>query len=151
MGFGGKLGIDATRKLPEEKQLQVQTQRNEQLPEITYLLNNIPNILKIKVFELAPFRFVLLISASETNVSLQQLKEQIVRSLSINNVDVIILTDSFISLDDFESLIWYCLNNTDPGRDCTIINEISLNHPILFIDAQRKIKDEKRFQRNGQM
>ena len=141
MGFGGKLGIDATQKFPEEIQSQPTCQKEELLPDATYLLNNLPEIRQARIFEFSLLKFALLFSVEESVQSVDQLLNHLLSSSSINNVVVIILVESFAYFEDISYLLWYGLNNTDPGRDCSIVNAINDGHPIFYMDARRKIKD----------
>lgn len=145
MGFGGKMGIDATRKLPEELQTIEIEQKTWHKFEITDLLNKIPNILQAKIFELSPFKLALFISVKES-ASEVSLKDQLLNLPEHSNVTVMILADSIACFDEYSYLLWYCLNNTDPRRDCSLVR--TANSSLLFIDARRKVKTAGKFQRD---
>jgi 4-hydroxy-3-polyprenylbenzoate decarboxylase len=147
MGFGGKLGIDATQKFPEEEQTQLSGKERDAFPDITYLLNNITDAIHIKAFELSHNRYSLLVSLKDTAGFIPAQVKEIFNANGLTNVAVIILGDSFATFDNFSYLLWYCLNNTDPGRDCTIVYNLNSNNSILCIDSRRKISKEGTFLR----
>jgi 4-hydroxy-3-polyprenylbenzoate decarboxylase len=147
MGIGGKLGIDATQKLPEEMDPGVEDQKTTDSPDITYVLNNFPEIEQAKILDLSKHKRVMLISVNEEGSAIMDFQTQILSIPHINNVDVIILTDPAVLFDDLPNLIWYCLNNIDPERDCLILKPINSKKSILYIDARRKIWKEQNFQR----
>ena len=147
-GIGGKILLDLTEKLPEEK------------ASDTYLYdcnpNKIDKLLKeselnLFGFSTALFNFsasVLLISVDKTLVStVKEMANSVLSVLKDSLPKILLVVDKEISLNNLYLLFWYASGNTDPARDCFEYHNAS-GQPTLVVDGTRKSFASDRFPRN---
>ncbi len=142
MGFGGKLGIDITTKLPEEIQLSESNKNIHVLPDSDLIIKSFPEVVQVNILKIRSNRSILLLSLRDDTSLSNELETKILKTEGLNNADIILLLDSFADFGNIESLLWYCMNNTDPGRDCRLIRNSPSGNPVLYIDARRKLQKE---------
>ncbi len=147
-GIGGKILLDLTEKLPEEK------------ASDTYLYdcnpNKIDKLLKeselnLFGFSTALFNFsasVLLISVDKTLVStVKEMANSVLSVLKDSLPKILLVVDKEISLNNLYLLLWYASGNTDPARDCFEYHNAS-GQSTLVVDGTRKSFASDRFPRN---
>ncbi len=136
LGFGGKMGIDGTRKLPEEG-----TRSIERINFDSKIFSLIPNLPEIKGmnFELLKLGVSLVFVSIEKNKKdhVQSLVSQLVELESLKDVKCIALLDSNIHIDRIPNAVWRFANNIDPKRDHYSIKDKS-GKTHLILDGTRK-------------
>jgi 4-hydroxy-3-polyprenylbenzoate decarboxylase len=135
--FGGKLGIDATHKTPEEKS------GKDTLPEslvfisdtdLKYLvdLKLIKNYNRISLINNTPL-LILSVDTLSLEDPISKLKEALNSNPVIGKFKVIIAVDHTVDVNDCFTVAWQVLGNTDPVRDHSYVSGLT-----LFIDATMK-------------
>jgi 4-hydroxy-3-polyprenylbenzoate decarboxylase len=134
--FGGKLGIDATRRLPDEK-----TRRPAgfalPIPSQTLIEQSLRDISEVLVASYVPPLNVksrlLLVSFQKDGVATgRSLAERLLNHETLKLFSIIILYDVFVELRDASLTLWKLFNNVDPKRD--LIRKTNR----LVIDATKK-------------
>jgi 4-hydroxy-3-polyprenylbenzoate decarboxylase len=136
LGFGGKMGIDATRKTGGEETLF--SVKSEPVKEnIEARLKEFSGINRVNSSFLV--EGLLLISIKkEDKASLNALAGKIFLDHKFETIKVLFIVDEEVDVNDLTMLTWISANNIDPWRDCMIIEgkEDSWGH--LVIDGTRK-------------
>lgn len=123
MAFGGKMGIDATKKLPEEK-------RSESIAPVTKSNINKENIYA-KFSEIKDINDVLLnMGISLVIVSIEknrkghiaEINKQLFELEDFKQVKIIIYLEHTIDISDLADAVWRFSNNVDPRRDAYTVN-----------------------------
>lgn len=150
MAFGGKMGIDATRKFPEEISSEFGVQSSElknngldasnlkTLFEEIHEVND--SLLKIGV------SLVFISVKKNKKGHIKELSEKLIARDELKNVGVVIFLEHTIDITDIADAVWRFSNNIDPKRDHYILNTAS--HSTLFLDGTRKTKEFDGFQRD---
>ena len=172
MAFGGKMGIDATRKLPEEL-----AGRSVSHSEIL-----IPDIEEVKrqYFEVTDMNASLLkLGISLVFIAVKKNRKNHIREMahsifslpSFKFVKVVVFLEHTLDVQDIADAVWRFSNNVDPKRDHFIINLnsalfangfdnlVSSGHPVesvsgtdpishIAFDGTRKTKEFDGFSRD---
>jgi 4-hydroxy-3-polyprenylbenzoate decarboxylase len=133
---GGKLGIDATRRLEAESKrseprdippLPSPGSIQGALKEVSELLSD-HHVPPLKVRN--P---VILVSFKKPGGrSALDFRERLLEHSSLQSFSIIVLCDDFIDLKDYSTMLWKAFNNVDPKRD------ILIKSGRIVIDATRK-------------
>jgi len=151
MAFGGKMGIDATRKFPEE--LRAETY----LPMDTLHHGIKLETLQVEFPEIKSINTGLLDkNISLVFVGIEKSRKGHVRAIAealcsrpdFAQVKVIIFLDALIQNDHVGDALWRFSNNTDVKRDHFLIPGSIDLHAHLILDGTRKTKDLDGFQRD---
>jgi 4-hydroxy-3-polyprenylbenzoate decarboxylase len=143
--FGGKAGVDATVKLPEEMQGRHKT------PSVmeTSAENNINWLNRpfIKGFRLYPVAqgtiiLILAVDPSEDPGIVRKVCDLLKENTDKSVFRLVIAVDHTVDRDDLSMVAWQVLGNSDPGRDHCIISPDS-----LLIDGSIKFYREGGFPR----
>jgi 4-hydroxy-3-polyprenylbenzoate decarboxylase len=134
--FGGKLGIDATRRLPDEKR---RRGWSEPLPIPT------PTLIADALRELSPLlvtfhvpqlytrnRLLLLNFQKDGRETGRGLAEKLLNDKTLEAFSIIVLYDAHTDLNDASLVLWKVFNNVDPKRDL-----LRKDHRIV-VDATKK-------------
>lgn len=128
MGFGGKIIIDGTRKLPEEGgQVPFSLKSHSQLPVV-------PGVKQVQW----PGIWVATFQKTQPKQA-RALAEQLLAMPQSEGIRLLLLTDADTALDPDE-VLWAVLNNIDPERDAWIMKGFS--GPVLVLDGTRKLSSE---------
>jgi 4-hydroxy-3-polyprenylbenzoate decarboxylase len=145
--YGGKLGIDATKKLPEE----ISTIRNNEIEE-SFNISSIHAELK-KYSEIAGFNTTLMeegfgllfLSMKKTRKNhVNDFVSGIADNAGFSGIKFFIVFDQDVSLKNISTLTWLTLSNIDPVRDCFI--KKTEKKFFIIIDATRKNLEIDNFQ-----
>lgn len=149
--FGGKMGIDATKKHPEElraesnisnaiKSIENKSKITAQFPEIKDINDS---LLSLGVS--------LVVVSIEKNRKghIKEINEQLFALDEFKNVKVIIYLEHTIDISDLADAVWRFSNNVDPKRDSYTVeaaDEHSISH--VGFDGTRKTKELDGFSRD---
>lgn len=119
--FGGKAGIDATIKLPEENRME--ERMVTEVPDI--IPGNIPeelNVPFIKGFNLSlideNIRVIILsVNPSEDSGCITKVCELLMKGPSADLFRFVVIVDHTVETDDLFMVTWQVLGNSDPLRD----------------------------------
>ncbi|MCS7162945.1 MAG: menaquinone biosynthesis decarboxylase [Bacteroidia bacterium] len=142
MGFGGKLGLDGTRKLPAERLL----------PPLTYppampsalaleaLQKDFPELIEVnlRLIQQGIPVWIGSFRKSERRHGLR-LGERLARHPAFAGVKAIILLDGEMPIQDLSDVFWRLANNIDLRRDSQLIED-EAGRPHLILDASTKTK-----------
>lgn len=138
--FGGKLGIDATRRLAGEKE-RSQPPAPAAVPA--------PNIIERAVKEVSDHltafyvpefevrnRLLLLNFHKDGKITGRRLVDKLAHQTDLSAFSVFVLYDADVHLRDHSLVLWKAFNNVDPKRD------IVKKESRIFIDATRKGRED---------
>jgi len=155
MAFGGKIGIDATKKTTEELASRTPFKneiKNKALSteEKNIILKSFPEIREINDSLLQEQVSLLFISVKKNRKNhIKELSEKIFDLKFLLHVKVIIFLEDTLEVSDIADSVWRFANNADPKRDHFLINnphESSVSH--LTFDGTRKTKELDGFNRD---
>jgi 4-hydroxy-3-polyprenylbenzoate decarboxylase len=134
--FGGKLGIDATRRLPGEKN-RLSPEGPLPIPSSALIDQSLQEISDLLVsFFIPPLHVknmpLLLNFRKDGVVSGRSLADRLLSHEVLEPFSIIILYDASIDLKDASLLLWKLFNNVDPKRDLVRTGS------RIVIDATRK-------------
>ena len=125
--FGGKMGIDASLKMPEE--IGERGDRGFKTEALLSVFKTVRN--KVRLWMPSSDMPLVLAGISKDTVKFKELLEL---DYSIEGL-ILVVVDSNLDLEDNHILLWQVLSNTDPSRDMVIIrgnviiNATSRSHP----------------------
>lgn len=152
MAFGGKMGVDATRKLPEEM-------RTERLVKVDWEKAKLDtNAIKSLHPEIADLNDSLLklnislviVSVNKNRIGhVKELTKQLLGLDGFKQVKVLIYLDGNIDISDVQDAVWRFSNNADVKRDSKIFEaEDDQSISRIVIDGTRKTKEFDGFTRD---
>ena len=129
--YSGKLGIDLTKKIPEENNLKELKQEIQkiQVPgekSIDYTWKFIGENETICLIKLPENKGENQFDRIETFIHKQSIKAKVVLAF-----------DEVINLEELSMISWIGAGNIDPLRDCKLVRSEN-NHTLLIIDARKK-------------
>jgi len=134
--FGGKLGVDATRRMEgESERSYVETASGiPSSSEIREALRSVSESLTDHhVPPLETRNRVLLVNFRKTGgISAQHFRERLLEQRVLKPFSILLLCDEAVDLKDYSLVIWKACNNVDPKRD------MLLREGRVVIDAARK-------------
>ena len=149
--FGGKMCVDATRKLPEE----LRTSNNNQITKNTDPINSkklmadFPEIVQVNDSLLTQGISIVFISIQKNRRNhLKEITPLLFEQGELSAIKIIIFLEANVDCSDIKDAIWRFTNNIDPRRDSIIIeqnNNDSSSH--IALDGTRKTKEFDNFDR----
>lgn len=141
--FGGKMGIDATQKFPEEKRgntIQTPIQKIIELEEVEEIQKRLPEIKAINS-SLLPMGISLVFIAIEKDRKnqIREITPLLFGFKALASVKIILFLEHTVNIEEMSDAVWRFSNNVDPKRDHILVpaeNEDSLSH--LALDGTRK-------------
>jgi 4-hydroxy-3-polyprenylbenzoate decarboxylase len=144
---GGKLGIDITRKFPEEMNANHSLTPLD-IPEMLKGIANIPDISEISTVLAKDGMPVLLFSMKDyTRDKILRTFEELSKAEELSEVKLLVCFNKGVNLNDHELCIWFALNNIDPVRDCSIVRRSGQKSNCLCVDATSKTDQTHQFRR----
>lgn len=141
--FGGKMGIDASEKLPEELQSANEVRQEyltqefkELLPEGLIASLNIE--LSAKDIPVA----IISVNRMENPDIVKKVADQIQKQYSLTGLRLILVVDHTVDTHDLFTVIWQVLGNSDPQRD-----HIYISSSLLLMDGTIKAYRDGGFSR----
>jgi len=145
--YGGKLGIDATDKYPDEVEERL---LNDVLIKVEKgeIIKNYPEIIQIN--DLLKNQGLLIISVKKQKKNhIRILHKTMMENGFIKNIKFVIYAEHVLDIDDFADVTWRVANNIDPARDCFFVDdENGEKFYGLAIDGTRKYKALDGFDRH---
>jgi len=149
MAFGGKMGIDATKKLPEELP---KNGNNAHIPSVTSLNKEAIQELFGEVKDINDSLLALGISAVFISVEknkknhIEELNKKLFALQEFSTVQFILYLEHTVDIRDIADAIWRFSNNIDPKRDHYPIRMANGKH--MGLDGTRKTKEFDDFDRD---
>ncbi len=134
MAFGGKLGIDATRKLPEEQQITPHEKNYELQEDVLRKLQENKLIININTNLVSKGISVVILEIKEAD---KQELQELLPLVSQLGVKVVIFLDEGAEITDYADVFWLFTNNTDVKKDL-----LSTANGTFVFDGTRKNKRE---------
>jgi 4-hydroxy-3-polyprenylbenzoate decarboxylase len=136
IAFGGKLSIDATRKLPEEGISKLPVEAGM----MTFSMDGkkVPSYVAGIDCSFSDRAIHLLIVRVKHERPEQSVTDKELSGLFAGTAEgYLVMIDEHVDLTEPDYLLWYCLNNMDPGRDCRKIRvgEGTESSLVLIMDA----------------
>lgn len=151
MAFGGKIGLDATKKLPEEinNNLDYKVLRNDfKKEDVEYVKQTFTDIKDVNTILLSQGISLALVSIEKNRKNqVKELTKQIFDTVLFKNVKVVLFLEHTIDITDIADAVWRFSNNVDPKRDHFII-ETQNNTTHIAFDGTRKTKEHDGFERD---
>ncbi|HEX5000934.1 MAG TPA: menaquinone biosynthesis decarboxylase [Bacteroidia bacterium] len=150
MAFGGKMGIDATKKLPEELAGKSMVQFTGTLPDAAQLKKVFPEITDINSSLLALGVSVVMIAVEKNRKGhVKELAGKLFAQPSMRDIKVVLFLEHNFPVTDTADAVWRFSNNLDPRRDHIQIypsGDAATTH--MAFDGTRKTKEYDGFTRD---
>lgn len=142
--YGSKIGIDATRKFPEE----IFTEIKDEKIEISELkkIDEEPEISKINL-QFAEQNIPVIFVAIDKKQHIKKYSQQLINKINLKGIKIIIFVDKNIEPNNLLTTVWVTANNIDPVRDSYILDSQTYLNSLLVIDGTTKTKEIDNFQR----
>jgi 4-hydroxy-3-polyprenylbenzoate decarboxylase len=150
MAFGGKMGIDATSKHPEELAGKPEVKFTGQVPDMTQIKAVFPEITDVNT-TLLKMGVSIIILAIEKNRKghVKEFSRKLFELPALRDVKVALILEHTLSVGDIADAVWRFSNNLDPRRDHIIIHPVSEGETThIAFDGTRKTKEHDGFNRD---
>ncbi|MBI4648017.1 MAG: menaquinone biosynthesis decarboxylase [Bacteroidia bacterium] len=143
--FGGKMCLDTTRQIDNVKHEELKL-KSEISPD--KILQLYPELSAINISLVKSAIPVLIASIVKSKAGIiKNVFNNLIKIPELTDVKIFIIVDHYININDINRIIWYCLANIDPVRDCSIpASPFNSNHH-LCIDGTKKTKEADNFPR----
>ncbi|MFM2206307.1 MAG: hypothetical protein RL213_282 [Bacteroidota bacterium] len=151
MSYGGKMGIDATAKMPEELAMRngARNSAPADLASLSQLSLLFPEITQVNSRLLREGISLLFIAVKKDRKGhVRSLAESLAARPELKGASVVIFLEHSIDIDDLADAVWRFANNVDPKRDAFILQSGGDGNSLLFLDGTRKTKEYDGFQRD---
>lgn len=155
MAFGGKIGLDATKKTEEELQVRnIDPMNNKpnQAPaiDVQELIKTYPEIKQINDQLLHSGLSVLFIAIEKSKKNhVRELSKVLFERPDFTEIKMLIFLEHTIDINDIKDAVWRFANNVDPKRDHFIYPALQAGGPShIALDGTRKTKEHDGFQRD---
>ncbi len=143
MAFGGKMGIDATRKLPEELAGRNHIPGSAHLPDETALRKLFPEITDVNFTLLRKGVSMIFIAVEKKRAKhVKELAKSLFEIPDYKHIKVAVFLEHTLDVQDIADAVWRFSNNVDPKRDHFIFE-----NNIAF-DGTRKTREFDGFTRD---
>lgn len=150
MAFGGKLGLDATKKLPEEKLLDDPSKVLEAGVSAEEIKSRYPAIKAVNATLLRlGISLVFLTIEKQKKNHIREICNDLFELPSLKTTKVVIFLEHTLDVKDIADAVWRFANNFDPKRDHHTVmatSEGEVNHVVF--DGTRKTKAFDGFDRD---
>ena len=150
LGFGGKMGIDATSKFPEEGLNEDVITSLVSEDDLKMLKDKYPELVSVNAELLKQELSILIFSIRKTDASdVENLANKLMKQSGGMLAKLLIFVDKELDVSDIQMVTWIVANNIDPLRDCKILknsNDSKISH--LVVDGTRKAKHLGNFERD---
>jgi 4-hydroxy-3-polyprenylbenzoate decarboxylase len=149
MAFGGKIGIDATKKMKEERPDSTPSLIQKKLESIAHIFSSLDGVVAINdsLLEKGISLIFLFLEKTKKN-QVRDLSKELFRIEEFKNIKVAIFLDHSVEVNDIADAVWRFSNNVDPKRDHFVIEAGSENEVShIAFDGTRKTKEFDGFDR----
>ena len=149
MAFGGKIGIDGTKKTHEELSGRIPFASTQKSAiNKTEILNQFPEIKDINDKVLNTGISILFLSIEKNRKNhVKEVSKKLFERKDFSTVKIVIFLEHTFDISDTADAVWRFANNVDPKRDHILIeDEAGVTH--LSLDGTRKTKEFDGFQRD---
>ncbi len=156
MAFGGKMGIDATKKFDEELPYPAAAGNNpRQFSELNpnyskaanKILGTFNEIRQINYSLLEKGISLMLIAVEKSRKNhIRELAARLFKMDEIRKAKVVLFLEHTMDISDIADSVWRFSNNVDPKRDSILIT--NQDHALMFFDGTRKTKALDGFERD---
>ncbi len=150
MAFGGKMGIDGTKKLPEELVGNTMQTAIPSTLDVESIQNLFPEITAINVGLLSLEISLVFIAVKKNRKNhVKDLNEALFKTEPFRNIKMVIYLDDTVWIDDIADAVWRFANNADPLRDHFMVYDYD-DEKVAHIgfDGTRKTKELDNFDRD---
>jgi len=151
MGFGGKLGLDATRKWPEEQHETVSSSAIQNtIDEPRYGKSQVSGIGAVNTQLLEYGIGCIIASVHDDSIpKIKNIATRLLDEVRSPKIRILMLVNEELNVEDLGLVMWVGANNIDPQRDCELLqNGPYTENKVLVIDGTRKKRGDKNFQRD---
>jgi 4-hydroxy-3-polyprenylbenzoate decarboxylase len=150
MAFGGKMGIDATKKLPEELAGKEAVRFTGTMPDTAQLKATFSEIRDINTTLLSMGVSVMMIAVEKNRKGhVKELAKQLFSVPSMRDVKVVLFLEHNFPVTDTADAVWRFSNNLDPRRDHIVIHPTTAGETThMAFDGTRKTKEHDGFTRD---
>ena len=150
LGFGGKIGIDATKKLPEEDEFHYHINDEQKSFNFNIDRNGFPEIVAVNnQLSMQGLPLVIIAVKKQNSAQLRKLASRLISLRDFIWIKVLFFVDIEVDIYDLAAVTWLIANNIDPQRDCWVVGDLEdKTYSHLFIDGTRKTKGEDDFERD---
>jgi len=150
--FGGKMGIDATKKYPEElrAQEQIHNPLHAALINVEEVKAQFPSVVDVYGGLLDKGISMAFVSIKKDRPKhVKKLAKELFTLPGFQQVKMLLFVDSLFDISDVADVVWRVSNNIDAKRD-SFIFEADDNGEIshIALDGTRKTKEHDNFQRD---
>ncbi|MBN1109034.1 MAG: menaquinone biosynthesis decarboxylase [Bacteroidales bacterium] len=142
--LGGKLGIDATEKMPgeiiagtgrRERTFGMEVQLKNDFPDMPECIRRVSTSEKLGIVVLA-------VDQLSDRMAVRKAEDYCSEKSLMFQSSVVLVVDSGVDVDDLYTVTWQVLGNSDPGRDIRLLEE-----QVLFVDGTAKVLGDRHFPR----
>ena len=155
MAFGGKLGIDGTKKMVEEidpavSEIEIKSLTlSKIIPDLEEVIKKFPELHQVNS-RLLNFGIPLMFVSIEKNKKghVREIAKKLFEENVFSSIKVLIILEATMDIGDIADAVWRFSNNVDPKRDHLLISatkEFEVNHVVF--DGTRKTKELDGFDR----
>jgi len=137
-GFGSKIGLDATSKLPEE--VTDSPYGETRYADAERIMSEIPAVTSANTDLIQSGISAIILGIRKSKAAeVRNIARLLVEQGLIREIKFVIFTDPGVGNMEAGTVSWIVANNIDPMRDCFYIeNESGKRHPVLFADGTMK-------------
>lgn len=151
LGFGGKMCIDGTLKLPEELDETILPIKVNSIEEITNIKNQFSEIIIINASLVSINIPCLFISIKKNRKEhIRELHQQICSLREMNGIKMIVYVEHTVDANDLPIALWRFCNNLDPKRDYILYKSMTYTgttNSCIGFDGTRKTAELDDFHR----
>ncbi|MFM8916841.1 MAG: UbiD family decarboxylase, partial [Bacteroidota bacterium] len=143
MAYGGKMGIDATSKLPEELVGRTEDFSKNTKLDVGDVLRTYPEVKEINI-SLLDMGVPLVFASIEKNRKghVREMANRLLERPDFSGVKVLIFLEHTLEVSDIADAVWRFSNNVDPRRDHLMVGD------RIAFDGTRKTKEHDGFTRD---
>ncbi len=142
--YGSKIGIDATKKLPEEIDNASTLPKFKTLAKLN--LDKFPEINKINI-DFIKLEIPILFISIQKNMLIKNYAQQFIEENNLKGIKIIIFVDYNIDIKNLLTTVWITANNLAPLRDSYILESQNYNYSLLVMDGTTKTLEIDNFKR----
>jgi 4-hydroxy-3-polyprenylbenzoate decarboxylase len=149
MAFGGKMGVDGTKKLPEER-VESNKKATSQISNFDFKISEFREVASINTSLLEKGISLIFIAIEKSRRGhVKEVAREIFKKEELSNIKVAIFLDASNDISHVADAVWRFANNVDPKRDFLVLESEKENEcSHLILDGTRKTKELDDFHRD---